>query len=312
MQMIDCVVVGDAMWDIIVKSSLMPKYNLTYCNHISIHPGGSANVSAGIAYLGGSSAFIGKVGCDAFGDAYLSDLKSRGIEPHLFRERDKRTGMVVSIVDESGERSFLVYRGANDALNPGEVESVSDVIRKARYLYVCGYSLINKPQRESILKAVDIATSSNVKIIFDPALDNLTAPLRRVFAKIIDKCGVLSPNLNEARALCKFEKIDDIVNYFRHKIPLLALKLGSAGCILAARDDTIRAPAFKVECVDTTGAGDAFVAALIYGLCMGYSLEITATLANWFASRVIASYGPRSYPPREDVKKFLEKLRPGL
>jgi sugar/nucleoside kinase (ribokinase family) len=307
--MIDCAVVGDAMWDVIVKSSLTPKRSLAYCSHISIHPGGSANVSAGITCLGGSSAFIGKVGRDSLGDFYLSDLKSRGIESCIFKDEEKKTGIVVSMVDESGERSFLVFRGANDALNPDEVESVSDVIRKARYLYVCGFSLINKPQREAILKAVDIAIRFGVKIIFDPAVDNLTASLRRIFAKIIDKCSVLSPNLSEARALCMLERIDDIVSYFRHKVPLLALKLGSAGCILARGDKTIRAPAFKVKCIDTTGAGDAFVAALTYGLCREYPIETIATLANWFASRVITSYGPRSYPQRDDVENFLESLK---
>ncbi len=304
--MFDCTIVGDAMWDILVKTRrLDSSKDVTYCKHMSLCPGGSANVAVGIAILGGKSAFVGKVGNDALGNMYILDLESHGVNPLVFKTDSLGTGITLSLIDSSSGRSFLVYRGANDLLKPEEVTSLSEAIEHSTYLYVSGFSLIKKPQRDAILKAIEIADKSGVKVVFDPASPHLANALKNIFITILSKSYVLSPNLEEAKTLCSKTHVNNIVEFFRGKVPLLALKLGDKGCILATEDELLKISPFHVRCIDTTGAGDAFTAALIYGLCRGFTLKDAGLLSNWFASRIITAYGARSYPTKDEIEKFL-------
>lgn len=304
---IDCTVIGDALWDIIIKASshTLVKNSVSLCSYISLHSGGSANVATGISALGGSSVFVGKIGGDLLGDLYVADLEAYKVNRVLFKAKNERTGVAITLVEESGERSFLVYRGANDLLSPREVKSVSNVIEKSNFLYVSGYSLDNPPQRDAVLKAVDIALKSNVKIVFDPAAYTLTKKLKPIFLDLTKKCYIFCPNLDEAKSLIDKGNTTNIIKTFKDRVPVLVLKLGARGSIITTEDQIIRIPPFKVKCVDTTGAGDAFISALIYGLCRNYPLKKAGLLANRFASRVVTSYGARSYPSKAEIQKFL-------
>ena len=135
----DCTVVGDVLWDVVVSTEYAQlTYGGTrYCNCAGIFPGGMGNMATALSYLGGRVGFIGKAGKDRWGRLYLEDLKRNNVCACISYDNHLPTGLVVVFVDEKGERSFLVSRGASDNLLPHEVEQ-ADLINKSSYLFFRG------------------------------------------------------------------------------------------------------------------------------------------------------------------------------
>jgi len=313
MKSFDCTVVGDVFFDVLAQKQTwrnsFPRGGTSYLNHAKLVPGGSGNIAVGISLLGLETAFIGKAGRDMLGEIYEKDLKLNNVTTRMSIDKDLPTGIVIVLTDCEGERSFLVFRGANDKLTPEEIESSKQLIETSEYLYVCGYSLISPDQKNAILKAVEIAKRHKVKVVFDPGAYNLIQSKPQLFQHLLASCDVFCPNLKEAKAITNTKTLEAAVKRLRESTTVTAIKLGKKGSILIGGKETVRTPAFKVKPVDTTGAGDAFTSALIYGLTQNLTLNLTARLANWYASQLITSYGARSYPPKDKIQSFLKNLK---
>jgi len=269
--------------------------------------GGSGNVAVGLSTLGGKTAFVGKAGNDLFGKLYAQDLKNRGVVSKIFFDRCSQTGLILVFVEEK-ERSFLVFRGANDQLSVSEIGRSDDLIKKSSFVYFCGYSLVRAPQKNAILRAVELAKKYGAKIVFDPGAYNLVKSQREFFVKLLDLCDVVSLNLDEAQAITKKTNIRDMINELRQKVSLTGLKCGKNGSVLVSKESNVRTKGYSVKCVDPTGAGDAFTCALIYGLTRQLPLESIGRLANWFAARTITNIGARNFPPNPEIERFLRRL----
>jgi len=123
--------------------------------------------------------------------------------------------------------------------------------------------------------------------------------------------GFLTSDLYFPRVLCcsrLARALKDIIERLQEKVPVAALKLGGNGSVLITKKETVRTYAYRVKCVDTTGPGDAFTAALIYGLNRGFPLEKMGLLANWFAAQTVMQLGSRKFPPRSGIQKLLDGL----
>ena len=308
----DCTVIGDVFFDIVVKVDFDPKSffsgGTSYCNFVKPIFGGSGNVAVGVSTLGGKAAFVGKAGNDLFGKLYAQDLENRGVFSRIFFDRRSPTGLILVFVEEK-ERSFLVFRGANDQLSVSEIGKADDLIRKSSFVYFCGYSLIHDPQKNAILRAVELAKKYGAKIVFDPGAYNLVMAERDFFVKLLDLCDVVSLNVDEAQAITKKTDFRDVINELRQKVSLTALKCGKNGSALVSKENIVRTKGYHVKCVDPTGAGDAFTSALIYGLTRRLPLESIGRLANWFAARVITAVGARNFPSNSEIENFLNRLR---
>ena len=146
----DCTIIGDIFLDIVVKVDyrLLLRGGTSYCDFIKPVLGGSGNVAVGLSLLGGKAAFVGKAGDDFFGKLYARDLKKSGVVSRVFFDKRSPTGLIIVFVDKK-ERSFLVFKGANDQLSVGEIENAINLIRKAGFVYFSGYSLLNNPQKNT-------------------------------------------------------------------------------------------------------------------------------------------------------------------
>jgi sugar/nucleoside kinase (ribokinase family) len=307
----DCTVIGDVFFDVMVRRDLS-KLDLvlggTNYSPIKIEPGGIGNVAVGVCKLGGKTQLIGKAGKDVLGSFYRNDLIKEGVTAKILFDRFNPTGIIITFVNNKGERSFLVSRGANDYLLPEEVEQCKNDVARSKYLFICGYSLVSCPQRDAILKTAEIAKSNNVKVIFDPGAYNIVRQERQVFEKLIKLCDVITLNLKEAKALTNCDRIQDIGKHLSNRVHLIALRLGKDGCIIITPNKKFKCQGNKVNCVDSSGAGDAFASALIYGLTRHFPLETTAKLANWYASCKIQKLGPRSFPCKDEIRNYLSTL----
>lgn len=313
-QTFDCTVVGDVVIDLTFFNGDFSKLSYggtSYCDVASIKLGGSGNVAVGLSLLGGRVAFVGKSGYDSFGKLYIEDLKEKKITSRIFLSRGCLTGIVIVLVDDHKERSFLVFRGANDTFSLNDIQKAANLIKNSKYVYFTGYSLVNEPQKSAILQGIKMSKKYGVKIVFDPGTYNLIQSRQDLFWKILNLCNVLSLNINEALAITNCTNIKNAIKAIKAiKVPLVALKCGEKGCILIDNNKKIiiKVPGIKVECIDPTGAGDAFTAALIYGLAHGLPLKDTGKLANWFAARVVTRIGPRCFPSKSEINNFLGVL----
>src|SRR3990170_4947037 len=204
--MYNCVVVGDVMMDVVLRSDYTIFKSLrvegtNYFPECKITPGGSGNLSAAISWLGGRSAFIGKAGNDQYGRAYHEDLRSYGVTSRILYDRSASTGLVVSLVESNGKRTMLVSRGANDKLTPSDVKKSLRRLGRTNFVYLSGYSLVESPQREAILEAASIARKINSNVVFDPGSSNLIQDQSHVFEVAVEKCDILCANLKETKTL---------------------------------------------------------------------------------------------------------------
>jgi len=311
-QQFDCTVIGDIFIDLIFYvSNNHPRFSYggtSYCNNAKIEFGGSGNVAVGLSSLGGKTAFVGKVGYDSLGKLYVKNLKDKNIVSKIFFDKDTSTGMLITFVDNQKERSFLAFRGANDKLSTEEIDKASVLIKKSKCVYFSGYSLVDDPQQTAILRGIEIAKKYDKKVVFDPGAYNLIQSKPKLIAKILSLSDVFSLNLDEAMAITDSTNINDVINRLKKEVPLIALKCGEKGCILISKNEVVKVPGIKVKCIDPTGAGDAFTAALIYGLTHGLQLKATGQLANWYSAQVVKRKGARSFPTKSKIDNFLEKL----
>lgn len=308
----DSLALGDVMFDIFMsgfgKTTPFLSGGTSYCDAAKIDFGGAGNVATGLSWLGGKASFAGKAGDDSWGRLYQANLNANGVTTKMFFERGISTGIAFVGLHEKGERSFHVFRGANDRLSAKEIDRLVGLLRKSEYLYFCGYSLVANPQRDAILHALTLAKKNGAKVFFDPGAYNLIDSNFELFKELFNSCDVFCPNLDEAKAIFQSNNLEAVTQKLRKTGKFTALKCGARGCVLISETACVKVPRSKVDCVDTTGAGDAFAAALIYGLVNHFPLISMGQIANWFAAQVTKGIGARSYPGKSRVRAYLAKF----
>ncbi|MCL4437213.1 MAG: carbohydrate kinase family protein [Thaumarchaeota archaeon] len=306
----DALCIGDIFYDLVFllddSPTNIPQGGIAYCPQMKLTPGGIGNVAAGVSALGGSAYLMGRSGNDVFSEMYAQDLKQRGVDYHMLVSKDSATGILASLVDASGERSFVVHRGANDGMSFTDILPALKQV-KAKFLFTAGYSFFAPPQNETIISLIKHFKERNTKVIFDPAVFNLVKVRKKYYEAALEYSDVLLPNAEEAKELSgEQDLMRALCMLSEHRTVIL--KIGRNGCIAAHDGDVICYPGSLGQAVDTTGAGDAFAAAVIFGFSHGYELEDVLKLATWFSGKKVESVGPRSYPPPTDIAMFLNKV----
>ena len=115
MDAFDCTVIGDVFTDIIVQINgdyeQLFRGGTSYCSLAKAVLGGSGNVAVGLSTIGGATAFVGKAGHDFFGNLYIEDLEEKGVVSRIFRDRHSPTGLIIALVEDGKQRSFLDFVG---------------------------------------------------------------------------------------------------------------------------------------------------------------------------------------------------------
>ncbi|OAY70765.1 probable fructokinase-6, chloroplastic [Ananas comosus] len=244
-------------------------------------PGGApANVAVGIARLGGSSAFVGKVGEDEFGYMLADILKENNVNNQGLRfDPAARTALAFVTLRSDGEREFMFYRNpsADMLLEVNELDL--DLITKAKIFHYGSISLITEPCKSAHVAAAKAAKDAGVLLSYDP---NLRLPLwpsadsaREGILGIWEIADIIKISEEEISFLTKGEDpYDDAVvrKLFHPNLKLLLVTEGPDGCRYYSKEFSGRVSGLKVTAVDTTGAGDAFVAGILSGLASDFSL----------------------------------------
>uniref|UniRef100_A0A0D6R265 fructokinase n=1 Tax=Araucaria cunninghamii TaxID=56994 RepID=A0A0D6R265_ARACU len=244
-------------------------------------PGGApANVAVCIARLGGLSAFIGKVGDDEFGYMLADILKKNNVNNKGIRfDAGARTALAFVTLRADGEREFMFYRNPSADMLLVESELEVDLIKQAKIFHYGSISLIAEPCRSAHLAALKIAKDAGVLLSYDP---NLRLPLwpsvqaaQEGILSIWERADIIKISEEEISFLTGDEDpYDDAVvqKLFHPNLKLLLVTEGADGCRYYTKDFNGRVKGLKVEAVDTTGAGDAFVGGILSQLASDLSL----------------------------------------
>jgi fructokinase len=268
--MIDIITLGELLIDFVSTQSGV---TLAEAPAFQKAPGGApANVAVGVARLGVRSGFIGKVGDDDFGHFLARTLQENGVDISALRFSDEaRTMLAFVSLRADGERDFMFYRhpSADMLLRPDEIDR--EYIGAARIFHFGSISLIGEPARSATLAAVETAVERGVLVSYDPNLRlNLWPSAEAAREGILlgwPFAQVIKVSEEELTFLSGAADFDAAVDALWHKrLRLLVVTAGREGCRYATAGARGRAPGFEVETVDTTGAGDGFVAGLLAGL----------------------------------------------
>ncbi|ALC88549.1 fructokinase [Bacillus sp. FJAT-18017] len=257
------VCLGEALIDFI---PLDPD-NLTYQKA----PGGApANVSVGIAKLGGASTFLGKVGNDVLGHFLFETLTEYGVntESVLFTE-EARTGVTFVTLEPSGERDFSFYINPSADRLLKEEELDPKLFEKNKILHFGSMSLISEPARSATLKAIEMAKQKGMLISYDPNLRlglwDSPEHARETILATIPNADILKVSEEELEFLTGAGSLEESIAQLPD-LPLIVVTLGEKGSVYCFKNEIGRVPAIVSKVVDTTGAGDAFVSGILYSI----------------------------------------------
>jgi len=299
------VVVGSINLDLVAVADRIPRVGETVIGSSfkTFFGGKGANQAVAAARLGFPVVMVGNVGYDAFGPQLRRGLNDAGIDTSCVNVVEESSGVALITTDSRGDNNIVVVPGANGLLTPEMIEPAAPVLEGAGFLLT---------QLEIPLETVEyvamFAERHGIPLMLDPA------PARELQQDLLHRVTWLTPNESETNTLLQtdmekegaVEAADQLLHRGAQNV---LLKLGSRGCMIAQRNLTKQyLPAFAVDAVDTTAAGDAFNAGFAVGLLRGKTPVDSAVFASAVAAISVSRRGAQpSMPSGDEVEKFLQE-----
>jgi ribokinase len=295
-------VVGSANVDLTTFNDVFPRPGETiFGKKFDLGFGGKgANQAVAARLCGASVAMVAKVGSDLFGPATIKNFQSQGIDTsHVRIAEGVSSGVAPIFVEPSGQNRIIVVKGANDTLSPEDIDAAAALLRKASTI-VMQFEI---PLR-TVYHTVRFAESEGIRCIVNPA------PAQPVDFKQLAGADYFIPNETEAELITgmpvhSLEDATKCANFLlRQGMKRVVLTLGERGALLAGPEGTELIPAFKVDAVDTTGAGDAFIGSFAVFLGEGMQEKEALTRANLYAALSTTKVGTqKSFRNRVDFEE---------
>ncbi|MBP5655328.1 MAG: carbohydrate kinase [Clostridiales bacterium] len=249
--------------------------------------GAPANVCAAFAKLGGSSLMLTQLGDDLFGKKIASDLEGAGVDTsHILFTDEANTALAFVSLEPDGNRSFSFYRNPSADMLYREESVPAEVFKGAFALHFCSVSLGDFPMKEAHIRAIEYARTNGVIVSFDPNLrfmlwDDRDA-LQKTVNEFIPRCDILKISDEELEFITGRSSIDDALPaLFDSGVRLVLYTCGAEGAYAYTKSASGYAPALKVNAVDTTGAGDAFIGAFLRRLqSLGVTTDTLGDLSS--------------------------------
>jgi sugar/nucleoside kinase (ribokinase family) len=273
--------------------------------------GSAANTAVGVAALGGSAGYIGKLADDELGEVFLHDITAAGVvmgrgEPaEADAAADRATGRCLVLVTEDGERTMATHLGVASTLGPDDLDE--ELLSRARVVYLEGYLWDLGPAKAALLRAVEVAHAADSLVALTVSDPFCVERHRREFLDLLrDEVDVLFANEQEAMLLFGADSFDGAVSAVEETGVLAALTRGAQGSVVVTAAGPVAVPAHPVgDVVDTTGAGDLYAAGFLRGLTTGRDPQTCARLGGLCAAEVISHMGAR---PQADLAALAAAL----
>ena len=267
--------------------------------------GSAANTIAGIAQLGGRTAYVGKVKDDQLGAIFAHDLRAQGADYNTkfaSKSEEAETGRCIVIVTPDGERSMNTYLGVTEFLSPDDIDPSQ--MADAEWIYLEGYRFDGPESHAAFEKAISACKSAGGRValtLSDPfCVDRHRDAFKQLIAKNVD---LLFCNRAELLSMYQTQDLDAALAGAGADVAIVACTDSDKGVHVLADGVRLHAAAVPTEIVDATGAGDLFAAAFLWGICEGYAVETCAKIGNVAASEIISHIGAR---PETDLRTLFE------
>jgi len=301
-------VIGSTNMDLTTTVERMPVWGETVlAKHFETSFGGKgANQAVAAAKLGAEVIMVSNLGDDALGLSALTNFESFGIDTrHVRRISNQSTGTATILVDEkSGDNAILIVAGANGDLSAADVEAASEDLKR------CDLILLQlEIQLETAYAAIRFGRRNGVRTVLNPA------PARRnLDMGVVTQASFLIPNETELAILTDMpvESEAEISaaaqSLVSQGVETVIVTLGARGSLLATREGAQRIAPVKVQAVDTTGAGDAFIGSFARYLAGGLTLEAALVEATRYSALSVTRHGAqKSYPTEAEFAAFSSK-----
>jgi sugar/nucleoside kinase (ribokinase family) len=310
--MYDVACLGILVADTIAKKvdQLPEKGLLLPIESISLHTGGCAvNTGTDLARLGLKASIIGAVGNDSFGEFLVSELKREGLNVDgLTQKEGVNTSSSVLLVSESGERTILHCYGSNAAFTYDDINF--DIIKDAKILFVAGVNLMASFDGKPCGRVVKKAKEMGVYTALDTAWD-ASGRWMELVEPSLPYLDLFIPSYEEARMIAGKDDPEEIADVFLEKgVGLAVIKLGKDGCFIKSKTgEKCKIPTYTdIKAVDTTGAGDSFVAGFLTGILQGWDLEKCGKFANAVGTHCVMAVGASTgIKKMDEILEFMKK-----
>lgn len=271
-------------------------------NSASFQVGGGFNVMAAARRNGLPVVYLGRHGDGRFGELARAAMQAEGVETALAASAGKDTGLCVSLTEASTERTFISYIGAEGELSVDDLAQI--VPRIDDYVYVSGYSLLLEGKAQPLLDWL-LALPREIVVVFDPG-PLVKAPDSALMRALLPRIDIWTSNGPEALAFTGAADMSQALPMLnQHLQALLVVRDGPNGCWVGRGAETEHVPGFKVQAVDSNGAGDAHAGVFIAGLAQGLKPVEAARRANAAAALAVTRWGPATSPGVTEVDTLL-------
>ena len=303
----DILVVGSLNADLVVRAPRFPQPGETISGEdLQVISGGKgANQAVAAARLGAKVSMVGRVGEDNFGDYLLNNLKANNVDIQFVRRDNASTGTAIIIVDSNGQNSIVLSAGANGNVTSADVKSASFADHKLVLLQL-------EIPTGTVLSAAQGARENGLRVILNPA------PAKPLPNELLSLVDYLIPNENELSLLTGLP-VNDIASAETAAGALLArgikniiITLGKQGALAISNEQVKHVDAYKVDVVDSTAAGDAFIGGFATALIQEKSLEEAVRYGCACGALATTKFGAQpSLPTKEEVEHFVDAQRGG-
>lgn len=267
--------------------------------------GSAANTIAGIAHLGGRTAYVGKVKDDQLGAIFAHDLRAQGADYDTAmapKTEEAETGRCIVLVTPDGERSMNTYLGVTEFLSPDDIDEGR--MADADWIYLEGYRFDGPDSHAAFAKAVTAAKGARGRVSITLSDPFCIERHRDAFRDIIrDHVDLLFCNRAEMLSMYQTEGFEGALTQAASEVDIIACTDSEHGVHVLSEGQRWHVPAVPTDIVDATGAGDLFAGAFLWGLTNGYDLETCGKMGNMAASEVISHIGAR---PEADLKALFK------
>ncbi|MCQ8892763.1 MAG: carbohydrate kinase family protein [Candidatus Methanosuratincola sp.] len=262
--------------------------------------GSAANVSIGVRRLGGCCMLLGKIGMDEFGRMAVDELlRERVPLDEVKVDLVNRTGYTIIIINRHGEVFMFGRKEAAETLEPDDIANIS--MKDYQAVHIASLRV------DTATRIASRAKEDGAMVTFDPGRLLINRGIGHI-RPVLERVDLLLLNGKEAKALTGHDDPEmAAASLIRQGAKSVAVKLGAKGVFISDGRSGKLIPAFKVDAIDTTGAGDAFAAGMIMALSEGEGLTDAIRFANAVAALKVTRLGSHEAPSRKEVEEFLSR-----
>jgi fructokinase len=276
-------------------------------------PGGApGNVATGLAKLGHKALMVGRVGDDTFGKLLIDALSGYGVDVSgIVRSVTEKAGLSIVSLDEKGDRSFMFYHDKPADQNISAEDIENEWFAQSDILHVGILPLASSTSAAAQRKAMDLADAKGALIscdvIFRPALWNREVAMLAAGREVINRAAIVKVSEEELQSLSDSDDMNEAVRALWHgRLRYLSVTRGAVGAKLYTPVGAFECTGFKIDAVDTTGAGDAYTAAILAGVLQGLGPQKLVDVACAAGSLAASKKGAmESLPTKTELAAFL-------